>query len=894
MDKKEPLHDQAQGTTDLLNNEIVFKDDNAFAMLTAAKEYTARGFVVHPLSRPDDKGKSPGKKPVITKWQTLTATPLNIDRYISRGFNLGLVCGKASNVTVLDFDNLLFADQVFNGLDVETLRSSRTKGRGHVYFKYNPNLPASKHHDLGIEVLSDGTNAVIPPSVHASGDVYHWDNPDAPIIEMPEALEDNLNELFKTETELKQIIGTCRKCFKSVLKDKKDMHGAEGREYMIAVCTDLKANGATEQHIKMFARLMYGNGYDEARTLQEWENIDPGKTWKCETLKAKLPAFVDLDQCDKCDKNRKAAKNNTNMKQAPTTEEIAEIVLSQYPIITLRDNPKEMYYYEDGVYKYRAEPKITALAQTLLGEYSNIKRIAEIVFHIQNATFIDRLEINKDKFRINVKNGVYNVISKILEPHTPKLISTAQIQADYIPSNTCPEISKYLCEVLRPRDVALILQAIGYCLIPDYTIQKAFLLNGSGLNGKGTLGRLMISFLGEENKSSESLKALNTDKYSSSNLYGKLANIDMDLTNEAVNDDTMFKKLTGGDKIPAERKFQNRFEFYNLARLFFGCNDIPQHRKSGYAWDRRWIIIDFPNRFEGHEENKDLDVKLSTPGELSGLLNLCIEALHWLLETKTFFYDKTPEQVGEEYLLKSNSVMAFMTECTIPADDYVRTTDLYQAYRLWSAAKQINKIEPINKFGGLLKHAGYDQVRPYINGKQVPSYEGFEVDYDVISRVEKVTLLKNNRDAYTHWYTENTDLSRVSRVEPQIITKILYYCKQNNSISNEELEHSLRLIWGGNPTYPTYSQENSNSDHKNLSRVQNGNPTYSKNNKSLDPFEQFMQDNFNHMKNPDTKIEMDYRTMRAVNSIKTRFKFTEEKAVYIWQDYCKVRGWVYA
>ena len=280
-------------------------------MLKAVQKYAARGWVVHPLSRPDDKGNSPGKKPLITGWQNLTQTPEDIGVYIKKGGNLGLVCGKVSNVTVLDLDNLFFLEQVFNGFDLKTLRSKRTEGRGHIYFQYNPDLLASRHHDLGIEVLSDGNNAVIPPSVHAFGDVYKWSG-DEQIIKMPQALEDNLKTLFQTEAELKLLITKCRTCFRSVLKEKKNMHGGEGREYMLAVCTDLKAAGATDTHALMFARIVYGTGFNEDRTLQEWRKIDPAKTWTCAKLKEKVPAFLDFEQCDRCRIRREDFKGKTN------------------------------------------------------------------------------------------------------------------------------------------------------------------------------------------------------------------------------------------------------------------------------------------------------------------------------------------------------------------------------------------------------------------------------------------------------------------------------------------------------------------------------------------------------------------------------------------------------
>jgi P4 family phage/plasmid primase-like protien len=375
--------------------------------------------------------------------------------------------------------------------------------------------------------------------------------------------------------------------------------------------------------------------------------------------------------------------------------------------------------------------------------------------------------------------------------------------------------------VLRPRDIALVIQAMGYCLIPDYSIQKAILLNGSGLNGKGTLGRLMAKAFGDENISSESLKALNTDKFSAANLYGKLINIDMDLTAEAVHEDSVFKKLTGGDMIPAERKFQNRFEFRNIARLFFGCNDIPQHKKGGFAYFRRWIIVDFPVKFSGEAENKSLDAKLQTPGELSGLLNLCLEGLHWLLETKTYFYDKTPEQVGEEYLIKSNSVMAFMKEYTIPADDYVTTSNLYQAYITWGKYMHIKKVEASNTFGQMLKHGGYNQVRPYVDGKQTPAYEGFVIDYTKlakiesmvnqgISRVEETTQNTLNQTVYKHWYNKDCELSKVSRVLPQIIQCIIHYVHENPLRNDNDIVELLsRTYLEHNPTYSTNNTDNS-------------------------------------------------------------------------------------
>lgn len=346
-------------------------------IFTAAKCYVKeRGWVVHPLSSPKDKGTSPGKRPLLPEWQKKgMATETEIDRWFnSTDNNIGLVCGKPSGVTVVDFDNELFLIDLLSGLDINTLKSQRTKDRCHLFFRHNPNLPAQKHHNLGIEVLSDGSNVVLPPSIHASGDVYKWANPDAPIMEMPKELEKRLKELFKTETELKQIIAKTRTCFRDVLQRRPDVHGAEGREYMLAICTDLVRKRAREEHLKLFAKLMYRQDYDETKTLNELKYIDEGKTWKCETLQQKVPSLINLDRCEECEKRREKAEQkkeeNPPLKVEYTgkrkKEEKSEAVQTSFLEMEnkvveeiFRDGRPQFVIYDttSGSYEYAAEFK---------------------------------------------------------------------------------------------------------------------------------------------------------------------------------------------------------------------------------------------------------------------------------------------------------------------------------------------------------------------------------------------------------------------------------------------------------------------------------------------------------------------------------------------------------
>jgi putative DNA primase/helicase len=714
-------------------------------MIAVIKEYTARGFVVHPLSGPDDEGNSPGKRPIMAEWQKLTQTPENIFKHDG---NIGLVCGKASNVIIIDFDHALFLPWLGDLNVLNTLKSGRTTGRGHLYIKYTDELKNMKNKDLGLEILSDGSNAVLPPSKHKSGEFYKYMDPAAPIAAAPRALIDNINNVFKIHAELKQKLAKTRSCFKTVLSKDISVHGADGRQYMIAVCADLKRLGASDEHIKMFARLMYKEDYNEARTLREFGNIDPAKTWKCDTLKAKLPSFTDPAECARCEirrenvttrgpsvKNISSPADNYFEKGRFVVKTLGDEVLSKYNFISMSDNPDELYIYEGGVYVNndgRAANVIRTYATEALDDRVTKQHIEAVIYYICTKSLTPRHRVNNHANKINLKNGLYNLENKQLEPHNSDYLSTQQIPINYDPAAECPAISKFMLEILPPEDIALMIQLFGYAMIPNRDIQKAFMLTGSGSNGKGTLIRLLSAFIGEGNSANIGLQTLSEDKFSVATLYGKLINICGDLPDKNIDDDTMFKALTGKDTIRGERKYEMGFDFKPVARLLFSANDLPRHPKGGYAWNRRWIIVNFLKKFENKTDDKNLDEKLQTPGELSGLLNVALRALDWLLETKEYYYFKTPEQVGEEYLLKSDPIETFLKECTTPADGYADKLGLYNFYCEWVKIRQINRVLTYNIFNRTMRNKRFIEERPYFEGEWKPrAFMGIELNLDV-------------------------------------------------------------------------------------------------------------------------------------------------------------------
>ncbi len=70
---------------------------------------------------------------------------------------------------------------------------------------------------------------------------------------------------------------------------------------------------------------------------------------------------------------------------------------------------------------------------------------------------------------------------------------------------------------------------------------------------------------------------------------------------ESIRDTAILKRLTGGSRqrIRIQRKNQRAYDTVLYAKLFFNANKIPNSEDESDAYNRRVIIITFPNRFEG-------------------------------------------------------------------------------------------------------------------------------------------------------------------------------------------------------------------------------------------------------------------------------------------------------
>jgi putative DNA primase/helicase len=180
---------------------------------------------------------------------------------------------------------------------------------------------------------------------------------------------------------------------------------------------------------------------------------------------------------------------------------------------------------------------------------------------------------------------------------------------------------KFLYEIMMPDDVNLMFDFMAYCLWREYKFNFWMLFNGAGLNGKSVLLMLIERFFGKDNVSGETLDRLLHREFSVGNLFGKMLNVDADVSPDVIFNNTgIIKKLTGNDLHTGEFKYKKPFPFRNYAKLIFSCNKIPETEDNTDAFFRRILIINFTQQLFGEKDDPDLIDKLCTEEEFSGLL----------------------------------------------------------------------------------------------------------------------------------------------------------------------------------------------------------------------------------------------------------------------------------
>lgn len=369
------------------------------------------------------------------------------------------------------------------------------------------------------------------------------------------------------------------------------------------------------------------------------------------------------------------------------------------------------YRYEQGVYNALTDDDVKSALEDFLPFYLPKKlitntRLNGLVERLKTMRTI-RYEgtFNAEIFKVNLRNGLFNLKTGKLEPHTPAYKTNIQLPFAYDPRATSPIFDGFIVDIFdKDQDTAdYILKFWCYLLLPTYNFQKVLVWIGSGRNGKGTLSRIIEKMLGVKNISFQDLHDLAKRQFAAKSLKDKLVNFSTELKTDDL-ELGMIKRLSGGDYISADVKFKDEVVFTNIARLIIMANELPRFSDVGNSITQRFEFIRFPKEYNGKDVDTMLDAKLEL--ELPGIFNRVIAKFNNIVQSDGSIYFDTPPAIvanKQAALSDLSNVVEFVeTECTKDPQFHSYLSDLFNKYQSWAKTSGYRPVGKKN-FRGVLE-----------------------------------------------------------------------------------------------------------------------------------------------------------------------------------------------
>lgn len=399
----------------------------------------------------------------------------------------------------------------------------------------------------------------------------------------------------------------------------------------------------------------------------------------------------------------------------PDVEKTSDYLCEKYNFITIAGKKADTLLYWDGrIYCNQARAIIKRDVEALLEGYAKINAVNEILAKIERRNYVSpEVFENVNVDLIPLENGVLNLKTFVLEPHSPKNYFRKFHPIEYDPMAICGTWMQFIEQVMYPEDIPTAQEWFGFALRRKYFIKKALIILGPKNTGKTVYLNSYIGFIGRENISSLSLHKISQgNDFSKLSLKDKSANVYDDLNASDLNDGGAFKVATGGGYIAAEEKFGDCIQFMSYAKQNFATNRIPPVKNNDDdAYYSRWIVFKFDNEVSPEEIDYQLSDKISK--ENSGILNWALIGLKRIMEKGCFSYTKTPQEVKQIMESSGDVLVQFGNDVLVPKKDGTLSKEImHTIYSKW--AKDNNKpLLSIEQLGRRL-----NQRVPYIVPKR--------------------------------------------------------------------------------------------------------------------------------------------------------------------------------
>ncbi len=396
-----------------------------------------------------------------------------------------------------------------------------------------------------------------------------------------------------------------------------------------------------------------------------------------------------------------------------------------------------------------------------------------VLNHLKNRNWHSILEFDSPRY-LAFKNTILDLDTWEIVNFSPRYLIRTQFPLVLNPKARCPNILAFLKE-LQPDPVVRghILESIASCFDRTPKKRQIDFFIGEPDTGKTTLLNLILVFFGSENVSNKTLAQLGgADKYALAGLYRKVVNISSEMKEQTIVDTEVIKSITGGDRVDAQHKYGQPFQYYPYLKYFFAANNFPHidfeknpDIMADMAYWGRFKVTKFEIPIPSERRDDTLVYtnredqekgKLTNSLELSGLLNLVLPILRRIHFTGKTHYLPTPIETRELWINNADWVRQFLNDTVLKdPKGFVLVSALWKLAQTW-------RIQPEHEYSFISNHDFNSRVTNYgalqTEGKDgrkrtIKIWRGIRLKTEVIHT--KGEMYESN--VYGELSTESTD-----------------------------------------------------------------------------------------------------------------------------------------
>lgn len=617
--------------------------------------------------------------------------------------NIGIAMGRISNIVALDIDPRNGGIQTLNRLrkelgQINAMVRARTGGGGqHLIFKY-PEQTLKSHTagtllGPGVDMISDGSILIVPPSRHKSGAKYGWKMGRSLLHQSPTNIPSNwLDRIAKNTSSAPEL-----------------PHGM--------VCV---AEGGRNNHLTSIAGKLQNSGLKSEAILaallisNDSECVPPLSSQEVKTIVASVTEYP------------------PKLAESDLGEHIAQLTLAQHfedgkTLLFAQDN---QFWAFDGRKWAVLKPgwldglilKTTkSTSQHLRKGKTTTGLVSQVRTLLQAETAVndDRLRFLSEPLSvINCSNGELSIMNDgdlDFKPHRAESYLRQCLNVTYDPRAKCPEYDAALAGIFResksPKEMVRHWhELIGYLIQPRRDIPLIVILTGGGDNGKSVLMQTVVRLVGTELISAQRIENLDANRFAIANLLGKLVLLDDDVRSGVRLPDGELKKISEAKTVTGEYKHGSQFNFVVRSVPILLCNNTPSLADVSHGMLRRLMVVPFDRKFTDADKDVELFNRIWRK-ELSGVLNRSLEGLERLIQRNMQFDEPQALRAAKsEWITQANPLPAFIEEKCMRGDK-CWINDFYPAFRDWSQKMGFTRIQQQPSVTKNLKNLGFEIKR---------------------------------------------------------------------------------------------------------------------------------------------------------------------------------------